>query len=98
MAENVSNQNQGFSNNPHFETSSRSTRMSDVNEMISGVGDTVSRYASSYDRSLRANPYLHIGLAGAGALALGYLFGRMTSSSTSSSVRGMSDIEAAYDE
>lgn len=90
---------EGFSNHPHFEGYEREG-ISDSGSMTAGIGAAVSRYVSTYDTSLRANPWLHIGLAGAGALVLGYVLGRATSSSTVTPIRGMSeiDLEAAYDE
>lgn len=88
---------EGFSNHPHFEGYERSTA-GEASSIGAGFGQVASRYFSTYDRSLRANPYLHIGLAGVGALALGYILGRSTASGSVASVQGMSDIEAAYDE
>lgn len=110
MADNFSNTNdnpsaafnpgverEGFSNHPHFDGIEQAST-SETRGMAAGFGPAISRYVDTYDRSLRANPYLHIGLAGAGALVLGYLFGRATAPAATTSVRGMSDIEAAYDE
>jgi hypothetical protein len=101
---NPSTEREGFANHPHFDGIERTGTQTSGGGMSEGfsaafanIGPTVSRYVDTYDRSLRANPYLHIGLAGAGALVLGYLFGRATAPA-STTVRGMSDIEAAYDE
>ncbi|MES2964756.1 MAG: hypothetical protein V4760_12760 [Bdellovibrionota bacterium] len=114
MADNITNSNgnpgENFSNHPHFDgyeregasltTESGAGFMSNLGEIGASIGPAVTRYVDTYDRSLRANPYLHIGLAGAGALLLGYVLGRSTASPSTPKVRGLSeiDLEAAYDE
>jgi hypothetical protein len=63
-----------------------------------------SRYVGAYDKSVRANPWLHIGLTGVGALAVGYLVGRAIAPSSSvSSIEAMArnfdvDVDDAFDE
>jgi ElaB/YqjD/DUF883 family membrane-anchored ribosome-binding protein len=63
--------------------------------------------ATRVDKHARSNPWLHIGLVGVGALALGYLFGRSASPSTSTTQvkgfstemgRGYGDFEEGIDE
>ena len=85
----------GFSSHPHYEGFGNAAANS-----MAGFGGAVAGYAKSYDRSLRSNPYLHLGLAGAGALFLGYLFGRATSVPPEVAPIGSSsfDIDEGYDE
>ena len=49
--------------------------------------------AAQVDRSARANPWMHIGFAGAGAFALGILIGRAFSGSAHSEIKGFADHE-----
>ena len=46
-------------------------------------------FYTAVDKSARANPWLHIGMAGVGALAIGYLIGRGMSTGTGETRMGI---------
>ena len=63
--------NEGFANHPHLAL----PRGSDgdlFSELKMRAGDLV----NDFSRHVRTNPWMHVAIAGTGALAVGYLLGR----------------------
>lgn len=82
------------------------TIMDGAGKIFENIGDIPARSTEVFgkiDRHARSNPWMHIGLVGAGALLLGYIVGRSTSTPASTgsitfAPRSTEEFEEAYDE
>lgn len=65
--------NEGFANHPH---NSEEFGQPEPSDLLNSVKVRAAKVLGGFESSVRANPWLSVGIAGAGALAVGYLVGR----------------------
>ena len=88
--------NEGFANHPHLAAQTDAAR---DNNLFVSFKTRATQLMTTFEANARANPWLHIAVAGAGALTVGYFVGRsLLKEKSSAQPTEIENVPAGYDE